>query len=63
MTDPIDPRYLTEVPFGTSSFWVQPWRAYMDTWPASRLDDALGINFNVGPDEAEAVAQLLQDSG
>ncbi|HUN78657.1 MAG TPA: hypothetical protein VMU32_07050, partial [Solirubrobacteraceae bacterium] len=63
MTDPIDPRYLTEVPFGTSSFWVQPWRAYMDTWPAARLDDGLGINFNVGPDEAEAVAQLLQENG
>jgi hypothetical protein len=35
--DPIDRRYLTDVPFGATSFWVQPWRAYMDTWPASRL--------------------------
>ncbi|HWX44899.1 MAG TPA: hypothetical protein VNY52_06220 [Solirubrobacteraceae bacterium] len=63
MTDPIDPRFLTEVPFGKSSFWIQPWRAYLDTWPASRLLDALGINFNVGPAKAEATAQLLQDSG
>jgi hypothetical protein len=61
--DPIDPRYLTEVPFGTSSFWVQPWRAYLDTWPASRLLDSLGINFNVGAADAEGTARLLQDSG
>ncbi len=63
LTDPIDPRYLTELPFGTSSFWIQPWRAYIDTWPASTLLDSLGINFNVQPADAEAVAQLLQESG
>ncbi len=63
VTDPIDPRYLSEVPFGASSFWVQPWRSYLDTWPASRLLDAVGVNFNVRPPEAEDVAQLLQDSG
>ncbi len=63
VSDPIDPKYLTEVPFGTSSFWIQPWRAYLDTWPASRLLDSLGINFNVTANEAEATARLLQDSG
>ncbi len=63
LTDPIDPRYLTELPFGTSSFWIEPWRAYFDTWPASTLLDSLGINFNVHPANAEAVAQLLQESG
>ncbi len=61
--DPIDPRFLTRVPFGTSSFWIQPWRSYLDTWPASRLQEALGINFNVKPEIAEPVAQLLQESG
>ncbi len=63
MSDPIDPKYLTEVPFGSSSFWIQPWRAYLDTWPASRLLDSLGINFNVTPNEAEDTARLLQESG
>jgi hypothetical protein len=63
VSDPIDPRYLTEVPFGTSSFWIQPWRAYLDTWPASRLIDSLGINFNVTAKEAPDVARLLQESG
>ncbi len=61
--DPIDPRYLTELPFGTRSFWIEPWRSYLDTWPASRLLDALGINFNVTGAEAPATAQLLQSSG
>jgi hypothetical protein len=61
--DPIDSKYLTQVPFGRRSFWIQPWRAYLDTWPASRLRDAVGINFNVRASEAEGTAHLLQDSG
>ncbi len=63
LTDPIDSRFLTKDPFGASSFWIQPWRAYLDTWPSSTLLSSLGINFNVGVAQAEAVAQLLQDSG
>jgi hypothetical protein len=61
--DPIDPRYLTDVPFGRTSFWLQPWRAYLDTWPGARIEDAVGINFNVGAARAAAVARLLHDSG
>ncbi len=59
--DPIDSKYLSEVPFGDRSFWVQPWRSYLDTWPASRLLDSLGINFNVSQNQAEDTAHLLQD--
>jgi hypothetical protein len=62
-TKPTDPRFLTTVPFGHVSFWMQPWRAYLDTWPGSRLLNAVGINFNVKPEFAEAAAQLLQESG
>jgi hypothetical protein len=62
-TDPIDPHYLTEVPFGTSSFWIQPWRAYLDTWPASRLLESVGVNFNAPQRTFESNAQILQDSG
>jgi hypothetical protein len=61
--DPIDPRYLTDLKFGTTSFWIQPWRAYLDTWPASRLLDAVGINFNVRAAQAQDVARLLHESG
>ena len=63
VSDPIDPRFLTDVTFGTRSFWVQPWRSYLDTWPGSRLLEAVGINFNVAPPLAEDTAQLLQDNG
>ncbi|HEV3283332.1 MAG TPA: hypothetical protein VG010_03945 [Solirubrobacteraceae bacterium] len=63
VTDPIDPRYLTSLPFGRTSFWVQPWRAYLDTWPASRLLSSAGVNFNVGARNSDAVAQLLHDDG
>jgi len=61
--DPIDPRYLTSLPFGASSFWLQPWRAYLDTWPGSRLLDALGVNFNVNGSLAPDVARLLHNTG
>ncbi len=63
VSDPIDSKYLTEVPFGDRSDWIEPWRSYLDTWPASRLLDSLGINFNVSASEAEDTAQLLQESG
>jgi len=63
VTDPIDPRFLTKDPFGAISFWIQPWRAYLDTWPSSTLTNSLGINFNVSAAEAEPVAQLLEESG
>jgi hypothetical protein len=63
LTDPIDPRFLTGLPFGKMSFWIQPWRAYLDTWPTSHLLDSVGINFNVPLKADEATAQLLQDDG
>jgi glycosyltransferase involved in cell wall biosynthesis len=60
---PIDPAYLTSMPFGTRSHWLQPWRAYLDTVPARQLRDAVGINFNVNADEAAAAARLLAANG
>ncbi|HWH95423.1 MAG TPA: hypothetical protein VNT03_16295 [Baekduia sp.] len=63
VTNPIDPAFLTRLPFGTRSHWLQPWRAYLDTPPASRLRDAIGINFNVTTAQAPAVARLLAASG
>lgn len=59
---PIDPRQAA-VAFGERSHWLQPWRGYLDTPPATRLRDAIGINFNVEPGEAGATAQLLARSG
>ncbi len=63
LRDPTDPRQQTSVLFGERSHWLQPWRAYLDTVPATRLLDAVGINFDVVPARAHAVAQLLADAG
>ncbi|MGA2009354.1 MAG: hypothetical protein ABSH51_02295 [Solirubrobacteraceae bacterium] len=63
LRDPIDPRQLTELPFGTRSHWLQPWRSSLTTRPATALQDAIGINFDVTPAQAGATARLLADSG
>ena len=60
---PIDPRYLYDIPFGRRSFWIQPWRAYLDTWPASHLLEAVGMDFPSKPAVALDTAHLLHDSG
>ncbi|WP_284641768.1 hypothetical protein [Paenibacillus silviterrae] len=52
-----------EVPFGLRSFFLAPWRAYMDTWDYRKYADVLGINFNVNPEEADATAQVLAEAG
>ena len=63
LSDPIDPSQQTAMPFGDRSHWLQPWRAYLDTVPASVLRNAVGINFNVDPGQARATARLLARSG
>ncbi len=63
LSNPIDRDQLLEMPFGTDSPWLQPWRSTLTTRPASSLLGAIGINFNVAPAEAMATARLLHDSG
>jgi hypothetical protein len=63
LSDPIDPAELTDISFCQRSYWLQPWRAYLDTPPASALSNALGINFNVGTDVSQVVANVLGASG
>ena len=59
-----DSRYLTAVPFGASSPYLQPWRAYQETIPASRFLNGIGINVgmadNVNPD---LIHQMLANQG
>ncbi|MGA2009353.1 MAG: hypothetical protein ABSH51_02290 [Solirubrobacteraceae bacterium] len=63
LSDPIDPGQLTSIPFGARSHWLQPWRSSLTTRSATALQDAIGINFNVTPAEADDTARLLADSG
>ena len=60
---PIDPSEQADLPFGTRSDWLQPWRAYLETPPAAALTNAVGINFNVPPEDAGPAAKLLAESG
>ena len=63
LRNPIDPRQQTRIAFGQRSHWLQPWRAYLDTVPATRLLDAVGIAFDVPAAQARATAQLLARAG
>lgn len=63
LSGPIDPGQLTEMPFGTDSPWLQPWRSALVTRPATWLQAAIGINLDVSPTEAGATARLLHESG
>jgi hypothetical protein len=58
-----DPEYLTKMPFGSHSHWMQPWRAYLETIPASRYLDGVGINFNVQTSNPEPLLRLLSRQG
>src|SRR5438552_18437369 len=52
--------------FGTRSFWLQPWRSYQDTSPATRMLSTVGVNFTIyngNVDQITAGAKLLHDTG
>ena len=63
VSHPIDAQQQLRVAFGERSHWLQPWRAYLDTVPATQLLDATGIDFDVPPARARAVARLLARTG
>ena len=56
-----DPTYFTNLAFGSQSHWIQPWRSYLETVPASTFLDGIGINFNIGSSNPEPIAQMLAD--
>ncbi len=58
-----DPRQQLDLAFGHRSYWHQPWRAYVDTQPAARLLEGIGINLNVPPEHADAVCRHLAEHG
>lgn len=46
VTPYIDPTHLTAAPFGWFSHWLQPWRAYLETIPATNFINGIGVNWN-----------------
>ena len=60
---PINRDEQLKIPWGTRSDWLQPWRAYLNTVPASTLRNALGINFNCPVQDATLAATILGHAG
>ncbi len=63
VANPIDPQYLSDLPYGATSDWIQQWRSYLYTPPATTLANGMGVNFNVDPSQAAVTARLLAASG
>jgi hypothetical protein len=61
ITNYTDPKQALQ--WGGRSHWAQPWRSYMDTVPATTLQNAIGVNFNVSAAQAPATAHLLAANG
>ncbi len=52
------------IPFGRLSYFLSPWRAYMDTWPARKFSTIPGVNWTVRAEQdVEPVLQLLHENG
>ena len=59
-----DPAQFTSIPFGSYSHWLQPWRAYLETVPATTFLNGIGIQWNVSNSaNQELVAQMLAKQG
>jgi len=59
-----NPDHFTSVPFGSYSHWLQPWRAYLETVPATTFLNGIGIHWNVSNSaNQELVAQMLAKHG
>ena len=60
-----DKAQFTSIPFAHHSHWLQPWRAYMETVPATTFLNGTGINWRQmsGSENPELVAQMLAKHG
>lgn len=60
-----DPRQagLPEEGSNTYSYYLQPWKSYMDTWSGQKFVDGLGINFRPPSGAESGTAQVLAAAG
>jgi len=63
LAGPYEDPAQTPPPFGVMSYYSQPWRAYMDTWPASKWLGLLGAGWGGNAKYADATAQLMGECG
>ncbi|MEI2702602.1 MAG: hypothetical protein V9E83_09410 [Baekduia sp.] len=62
---PIDPVQQTAIGWCKRSYWLQPWRGYLDTRPASALGQGTGINMNaaIGAGDFARTAAMIGRAG
>ena len=53
------PQYLTDIPFGAYSHWIQPWRAYFETVPATRFLNGIGVVDNLNTNDSKTHKDAL----
>lgn len=58
----VDPSQLA-CPDSKHSFYLEPWRAFLETRPADTLVHGIGINYNVPPEADDLAVRLLAESG
>ncbi len=52
------------IPFGRISFYLLPWRSYLDTWPGRRHREVGGFNWYLLPEaESAATLKVLAEAG
>lgn len=57
-----DPNYQIVLGFGPHSHWIQPWRGYLETVPATRFLNGIGVVFN-GPSNPNLILEHLAKHG
>jgi hypothetical protein len=68
---PVEPytssEFLGQLPWSSTngqSFYLQPWRSYLETVPATQMLDGIGVNYSLPSNADDAVAlKTLADSG
>lgn len=63
LAGPYEDPAQTPPPFGVMSYYSQPWRGYMDTWPASKWLGVPGVGWGGDDKYAPAMAQLMGECG
>lgn len=59
-----NPQYQARIPFGQHSHYIQPWRATLETIPAHRFLNALGVVLNVQDGQnPDLMVQMLARHG
>jgi hypothetical protein len=57
------PAQFTSFPFGSYSHWLQPWRAYLETVPATTFLKGIGICWDLNSKNPELLGQMLSKHG